>query len=74
MRETSPWSSGTYVRFGAGRSRIRLLAGSYQDHVNWYCNLLTRRTECGRAAGNTCRTQKTNQKLYKLSRGATRSL
>ena len=54
---TSPWCSGKCVRFGAGRSRGRLLAGSYQDLVNWYCSLLTRRTVYGRAAGNTPRTQ-----------------
>jgi len=54
----SPWSGGKCVRFGAGRLRVQLLAGSYQDHVNWYCSLLTRRTVCGRAAGNTPRTQK----------------
>jgi len=47
---TSPWCSGKCVRFGAGRSRGRLLAGSYQDLVNWYCSLLTRRTVYGRAA------------------------
>jgi len=37
-----------------------VLAGreSYQDLVNWYCSLLTRRTVCGGAAGNTPRTQK----------------
>ena len=38
--------------------RVRLSAGSYQDLVNWYCSLLTRRTVCGRAAGNALRTQK----------------
>jgi len=54
---TSPWSSGKCARFGAGRSGVRLSAGSYQDLVNWYCSLLTRRTVCGRAAGNTLRTQ-----------------
>ena len=36
--------------------RVRLSAGSYQDLVNWYCGLLTRRTVCGRAAGNSRRT------------------
>jgi len=69
----SRWSSEKCVRFGAGRSRVRLSAGSYQDLVNWFCSLLTRRTVCGRAAGNSPRTQKKqvnwNQKLYKLSRG-----
>jgi len=49
---TSPWSSGKCVRYGVGRSRVRLSAGSYQDLVNWY-NLLTGRTVCGRAVGNT---------------------
>jgi len=39
-------------------SRVRLSAGSYQDLANWCCNLLTRRAVCGRAAGNTPRTQK----------------
>jgi len=38
--------------------RVRLSAGSYQDLINWYCSLLTGRTVCGRAAGNTPRTQK----------------
>jgi len=52
---TSPWSSGKCVRFGVGWSRVS--AGSYQDLVNWYCSLLTRCTVCGRAAGNTPRTQ-----------------
>jgi len=33
-------------------------AGFDQDRVNWYCSLLTRRTVCGRAAGNTPRTRK----------------
>jgi len=37
---------------------LQLSAGSYQDLINWYCSLLTRRTVCGRAAGNTLRTQK----------------
>jgi len=32
------------------------LAVSYQDLVNWYCSLLTRRTVYGRAAGNSPRT------------------
>jgi len=56
VESTSPWCSGKCVRFGAGRSRGWLLAGSYQDLVNWYCSLLTRRTVYGRAAGNTIRT------------------
>jgi len=55
---TSPWSSGKCVRFGAGRSRVRHWTGTYPDLVNWYCSLLTRRTVCGRAAGNTPRPQK----------------
>jgi len=50
--------SGKCVRFGAGRSRFHLSVGSYQDLMDWYCSLLTRRTVCGRAAGNTPRTQK----------------
>ena len=50
---TSPWSSGKCGRFGAGRSGVRLSAGSYQDLVNWYCSLLIRRTVWGRATGNT---------------------
>ena len=45
---TSPWPRGKCVRFGAGRSRVRLLSRSYQDLVNWYCGLLTRRTVCGK--------------------------
>ena len=57
LLRTSSWSSGKCVRFGAGRSKVRLLAGSYQDLVNWYCSLITRRTVCGRAAGNSPRTQ-----------------
>jgi len=32
--------SGKCVHFGAGRSGVRLLAGSYQDLANWYCGLL----------------------------------
>jgi len=59
--ETSPWSPGDNqpvvcgkcVRFGAGRSRVRISAGSYEDLVNWYCSLLTRSTMCRRATGNT---------------------
>ena len=76
--KTSPWSSGKCVHLGAGRSRVRLPGGSYQDLVNWYCNLLTRRTVHGRAAGNKSRPQtnrvKWKQTLHKLSRGATRPL
>ena len=45
------------VRLGAGRSKVRLSAGSYQDVVNWYFSLLARRTVCRRAARNTSRTQ-----------------
>jgi len=33
-------------------------AGSYQALVSWYCILLSRRTVCGRAGGNTPRIQK----------------
>jgi len=54
MDQPAVQSSGKCVRFGAGRSRVR---ESYQDLVNWYCSLLTRRTVCGRSAGNTPRTQ-----------------
>ena len=39
------------VRFGAGRSEVRLSAGSYQNLVYWYCSLLTKRALCWRAAG-----------------------
>jgi len=49
-------------RFGADRSRVRLSAGSNQDLVNWYCSLLTRRTVCGRAAGNTLSTQNRSER------------
>jgi len=47
-------SASASVLVGA---RVRLSAGSYQDLINWYCSLLTRRTVCGRAAGNTPRSQ-----------------
>jgi len=30
--------------------------------VNWYCSLLTRRTVCGRAAGNTLRTRNQSER------------
>ena len=60
---TSPWSSGKCVRFGAGRSRVRLFAGCYQDLVNWCCSLLTRRTVCGRAAGNSPKPRKKTSQL-----------
>ena len=55
---TSSSSSGKCIHFGAGWSKVRLSAGSYQDLVKPYCHLLTRRTVCERAAGNTPRTQK----------------
>jgi len=45
--------------------------GSYQDLVNWYRSLLTRRTVCGRAAGNTPRTQKRTE--WNKSRNCTNS-
>jgi len=45
------------VRFDAGGSRVRLTVGSCQDFLSWYCSLFTRRTVCGRAGGNTPRTQ-----------------
>ena len=69
---TSPWSSDKCVRFDAGRSRVRLLARSYQDHVNWYCSFLTMRTVCRRAAGNTPRTQK--QTEWNETRNCTNSV
>ena len=67
---TSSWSSGKCVRFGAGSKCVRFggkcvrfgagssasVLGSYQDLVNLYCSLLTRRTVYGRAAGNSPRT------------------
>jgi len=53
-----PWSGGKCVRFGACRSRVRLLAGSNRDRVNWYCNLLTRHTLCGTAQKPSVQTQK----------------
>jgi len=71
--------SGKFVRFGASRSRVQLSPRSYQDLVNWYCSLLTRRTVCRKAAGNTPRTQKQTElnetrHCTKLSRGATRQM
>jgi len=53
---TSPWCGGKCVRCDAGRSKVRLSAGSYQDLANWYCSPLARRTVYGRTAGNTTRT------------------
>ena len=50
--------SGKFVRLDAGRSMVRLSAGSYQDLANCYCSLLTRRTVWRRAAANTSRAQK----------------
>jgi len=44
---------GLVVSVSAGRSRVWISAGSYQDLINWYCSLLTRRTEYRRATGNT---------------------
>jgi len=46
-------SSGKCVRFDASRWKVRLTAGSYQDLISCYCSLVTGRTVCGRAAGNT---------------------
>jgi len=59
-RETTLYNSDLYklLQSVEKRSRVRLSAGSYQDLVNWYCSLLTRRTVCGRAARNTPRTHK----------------
>jgi len=37
-------------QFGAGRSKVRFSAVSYQHVVNWYCRLPTWRTVRGRAA------------------------
>lgn len=45
-----PRPGGKYVRFGAGRSGVRI---SYQDLVHWYCRLLIRQTMCGIAAWAT---------------------
>ena len=56
-------SSVQCVRFGAGRSRVRLLAGSYQDLVNWYCSLAGPR--CTDELQGTHPEHKTNQKSYK---------
>jgi len=60
---TSPWCSDKCVRYGAGRSRVRLSAGSYQDLVNWCCSLPTRCTACRRAAGISPRTHKRTSEL-----------
>jgi len=49
-RNEPTWPGSTCVRFGASRSGVRLSVGSYNDLVNWYYSLLTRRTVCGRAA------------------------
>jgi len=46
----APRPGGKCIRFGAGRSGVRLPDGSYHDLVNWHCSL-TRRGMCGRAAG-----------------------
>ena len=40
------------MRFGVGKSGVRLSSGSYQDLVNWHGSHLTRRTVCRRAAWN----------------------
>jgi len=72
-QESSAMQRRLSVRFGAVRSRVRPSAGSYQDRVNWYCSLLARRTVCGRAAGNTPRTQEQAER-NELSRGATTPL
>jgi len=39
------WTRVMFVCFGAGRYGVRLLTGSYQDYVNWYCSLLTSCTD-----------------------------
>ena len=52
--------------------RVRLSSGSHRDLINWCCSLLTRRTVCGRAAGNTPRTQK--QTEWSESRNCTNSV
>ena len=59
--QTSPWPRGKCVRFGAGKSRVRLSARSYQDLVNWYCGLLTRRTVCGKSCRELTQNIKTSQ-------------
>ena len=65
-------------RFGARRSGVRLLAGSYQDLVNWYCCLLTRRMVYGGAAVTTQNAKANRVKWYHtlcmLGRGVTRPL
>ena len=38
-----------------------VLVASYQDHLTWYCSLLTRRTVRGWAAGNTRWTHTKNE-------------
>jgi len=53
---------GKCVPFDAGRSRVRLSAGSYQDLVNWYCSFLTRRTVCGRAVKTLVTLKKKSEK------------
>ena len=59
---TRPRAGIKCARFGAGRSGVWLSAGSWQDLVNWYCSLLTRRTVCGRSAGNTISTQNRSER------------
>ena len=61
LTRTSPWPRGKCVRFGAGRSRVRLSAGSYQDFVNWHCGLLTRRTVYGKSCRELTQNIKTSR-------------
>ena len=58
---TSPWPRGKCARFGAGGSRVRLSAGSYQDLVNWYFGLLTRRTVYGKSCRELTQNIKTSR-------------
>ena len=59
LRPTLLTCSGrTSVIATAGWSRVPLSAGPCQDLANWYCSLVTRRTVCGRAAGNSPRKHK----------------
>ena len=45
---TKPMPGGKFVRFGAGRSRVRVLVGYCQNVVNWYCNGLPSARRTGR--------------------------
>jgi len=72
----SPWPGGKWVRFCADRSRFRHSAGSYQDLVNWYCSLLTRRMVCVRAAGAVVQNAKTqpNQMILDLEQSCHKTI